>query len=86
MINKSKLTFVAAIALASMALPAFAQTATTAAYQHRYAHNRSVRNDYSRGENAYARVPAPSSNPVDDPAMTGGGSMGYNACAGHPRC
>lgn len=78
MINKSKLAFIAAVALASIASPAFAQAATAASHPHLYAPDRPV---YNYAPNAGA-VP----NPVDNPATTGGGSMGYNACAGHARC
>jgi hypothetical protein len=87
MINKSKLAFVAAVATASIALPVFAQAATTTAHRHHYAHHRLAHNnDYSRGARAYGSIPGPSSNPADDPSMTGGGNMGFNACAGHARC
>jgi hypothetical protein len=86
MINKSKLAFVAAVATVSIALPAFAQ-ATTTTHRHHYAHHRIARNhDYSLGARAYGSIPGASSNPADDPAMTGGGNMGFNACAGHARC
>jgi hypothetical protein len=87
MINKSKLAFVAVVATVSMALPAFAQAATTTAYRHHYAHNRRAHNnDSSLGARAYGSIPGSSSNPADDPSMTGGGNMGFNACAGHARC
>jgi hypothetical protein len=33
-----------------------------------------------------ARATQPSDNPVDNPSLTGGGSMGYNKCGGHPAC
>lgn len=86
MINKSKLAFVVAIALTSIALPAFAQTSTTAVHRHHYAHRRPVQ-DNSLGARAYGSIPGPApSDPADDPAMTGGGNMGFNACAGHARC
>lgn len=86
MIDKSKFAFMAAVALLSIASPALAWTARTAPHRHVYhfAPNRPVYN--------YAPdlgVASPSNgvdNPVDNPATTGGGSMGYNACAGHPSC
>jgi hypothetical protein len=84
--NKSKLALLAILVLATIASPAFAQDVTSVAYRHHYAH-RLVNNDRP-GYRANARV-APTGNPgnpVNDPAMTGGGSMGYNACAGHPAC
>jgi hypothetical protein len=85
--NKSKIALLAVVAFATIASPAFAQDATTVAYRHHHAH-RPVNND-RQGYRANARVSPPNNptgNPVDDPAMTGGGSMGYNACAGHPSC
>ena len=84
--SKSKLALLAVIATATIASPAFAQDATAVTHRHHYVH-RSVNNDRP-GYQAYARV-APAGNPTDpvnNPAMTGGGSMGYNACAGHPAC
>jgi hypothetical protein len=89
MTNKSKLACVAAIALATMASPVFAQTATTAPHRHHYVQRPVYNARADRGYRANASVmpPAgPAANPVDDPAMTGGGNMGYNACAGHARC
>jgi hypothetical protein len=87
MINKTKLAFIAAVALSSIASPAFAYT--TAHHRHDYAHRAfyNYRPDAGYRANA-AVVPAagPVDNPVDNPATTGGGSMGYNACAGHPSC
>jgi hypothetical protein len=83
--NKSKLALLAVAALATIASPAFAQEAPSVAYRHHYSH-RPVNNDRP-GYRANARVaPTGNGNPVNDPAMTGGGSMGYNACAGHPAC
>jgi hypothetical protein len=76
MINTSRLALAAAIALTSIASPAFAHT-TVHRHRHRYRRVYNYRPDPR---------PAPRLDPVDDPAMTGGGSAGYNACAGHPRC
>ena len=77
MINTSKFAFIAAVALASIASPAFAHT--EAHHRHGYA-----------PEQVYNHRPdaafMPAFNPADDPATTGGGSVGYNACAGHARC
>jgi len=38
---------------------------------------------YNLAPNAGIVSPA---NPIDNPSLTGGGSAGYNECAGHPRC
>lgn len=76
MINTSKLAFVAAMALTTIASPALAHTTV---YRHHHRHRRVY--NYRPDPR-----PAPALDPVDDPAMTGGGSAGYNACAGHPRC
>jgi hypothetical protein len=85
-INKSKLAVIAAVAAASIALPVLAQAATTTAHRHRHhAHRTVATQPAAPGYRANAAV-APSVNPVDDPSMTGGGTAGYNACAGHPRC
>jgi hypothetical protein len=84
-INKSKLAVIAAVAAASIALPVFAQAATTTAHRHRHAHRTVANQPAAPGYRANAAV-APGADPVDDPSMTGGGNPGYNACAGHPRC
>lgn len=76
MINTSKFVFIAAVALTSIASPAFAHT-TVHRHGNRYRQIYNYRPDPR---------PARTADPVDDPAMTGGGSVGYNACAGHPRC
>lgn len=89
MTNKSKLACVAALALASVASPVLAQAATTTTHRHHHAHRPLYNARVNSGYRAYGSIsPAadPSVNPVDDPAMTGGGSAGYNVCAGHPRC
>lgn len=80
MINKSKLAFVAAVALASVASPALAWAPRTAHHQHLY--------NYAPNQPLYNYAPEPSGvhNPVNNPATTGGGTTGYNACAGHPSC
>jgi hypothetical protein len=77
MINKSKLAFVAAVAVASIAPPAFAHTV----HHHHYAHRHVYSPD--AGYQANASVKPVNS---DDPALTGGGSLGFNACGGHPSC
>jgi hypothetical protein len=77
MINMSKFALIAAVALASVSPFALVYAATS--YRHRHVH----RPVYHYRSEA---VDPPALNPVDDPAMTGGGSMGYNECAGHPRC
>jgi hypothetical protein len=91
MINKSKLAFIAGVALANVAAPVFAQAATTTHHRHYYAHRAvyDYRPDTDYRANARYRTNAnvmPAANPADDPAMTGGGSLGYNACTGHARC
>ena len=73
MINTSKFAFAAVLVSATVASPVLAQAAT----RHHYADPPAY---------DYRSDPAPHLNPVDDPAMTGGGSEGYNECAGHPRC
>lgn len=78
MIDKSKFAFIAAVALASIASPALAQTARSAPHRHLY--------NFAPNQPAPDADVASPSNPVDDPAMTGGGTSGYNECAGHPRC
>jgi hypothetical protein len=76
MINTSKFAFIAAVALASIASPAFSQTATTTHYGRFNGPDRPV---YPYAPNAHV-------DPSDDPALAGGGSPGYNACTGHARC
>jgi hypothetical protein len=71
MTKTSKFAFIAAVALASIASPAFAQTT---GHQHRY------RNDLEPTYNH-----RPFLDP-DSPELTGGGSLGYNQCTGHARC
>jgi hypothetical protein len=85
MINKSKIAVIAAVTLASIASPIFAQAATTVAHRNHYVHRPVLNYQPEAGYRANARV-APSSDPVNDPGMTGGGSAGYNVCAGHPAC
>jgi hypothetical protein len=74
MTNTSRFAFIAAVALATIASPAFSQTAAPA-HQGRY---------YAPDRPFYA--PTAHVDPSDDPALTGGGSPGYNACTGHARC
>ena len=76
MFNTSKLVLATAVALTSIGSPVFAHATV---HRQRYGHRRVY--NYRPDPR-----PAPVANPVDDPAMTGGGSEGYNACAGHPRC
>lgn len=80
-INTSKLAVTAAVALATIGSPAFA-----AHRHHHYVSNRPVYTDYARNPGAHAQDALPASNPTDDPALTGGGSLGYNKCGGHPAC
>jgi hypothetical protein len=89
MTNKSKLACAAAFALASIASPLFAQAATTTAHRHHYVHRPVYSSRTAAGYRANAAIrpsAGPAANPVNDPAMTGGGSAGYNVCAGHPAC
>jgi hypothetical protein len=79
MISKSKLALVTAVALTGIAAPVFAH----AMPMHRHRHHHAQRRIYNYRPVA---VDPPAINPWDDPAMTGGGSEGYNECAGHPRC
>jgi hypothetical protein len=84
MIIKSKVGFIAAAALAGVASLAFSQTAATAAHHHHYVH-RHVYTSTDAGYRTNAAI-VPVSNATDNPSTTGGGSEGYNECAGHPRC
>lgn len=88
MIDKIRFVCVAAVALASIASPVLAQAATTTAHRHHYVHRPVSSSRANAGYRANASVApaAPAANPVNDPAMTGGGSAGYNVCAGHPAC
>jgi hypothetical protein len=85
MTNKSKFAFVAAVALASIAAPLFAHATTVTHHRHHYVRRPVANAQADAGYRANARI-APAVDPVDDPSMTGGGTPGYNACAGHPRC
>jgi hypothetical protein len=76
MINTSKLALVAAIALANIA-PAFAHTI------HRHHH---VRHYYSADAGYHANASVAPAVDSDDPSLTGGGSLGFNKCGGHPAC
>lgn len=77
MINKNlKLAFVAAVALASITSPVFAQAYRTAPHRHLY--------NYVPSRPAAPDLSDP--HAVDNPPLTGGGTEGYNECAGHPRC
>lgn len=80
MSNKSKFAFVAAVTLATLASPAFAWTARTTPHRHLY--------NYVPDGPVYNYAPDPSGvpDPVNNPSTTGGGSLGYNKCAGHPSC
>jgi hypothetical protein len=77
--SKSKLAAVALVAAVGVAAPAFARTAL-----HRHTHN--VAPDRP-GYGSYAYAPDPgvasSSDPVNNPTTSGGGSMGYNKYMGH---
>jgi hypothetical protein len=86
MINTSKLAFVAAIALASIASPALAQSAwTTGTASNRARAGYSTPNGYneysypqSSGYGSYAMVPPRTDGNRYSPAANGGGSTGYN--------
>ena len=81
MINKSKLALITAVGITAVGLaiasPAFAQPVRSEHHRHIY--------NYVPNQQI-APGPGAASNPLDDPSMTGGGSAGYNACGGHPRC
>ena len=66
----ARLGLFAIIAAVGMASPAFAQTR----HQHEVRQSQGATGDHQSGLNAFAAVP---SN-VDSPALTGGGSTGYN--------
>lgn len=86
MINKSKLAFIAAVALASMAAPALAQSAWTtgtASSRARAGFSTPYRSsDYayprSNGYGAFAMVPSRTDGSRYSPAASGGGNRGYN--------
>jgi hypothetical protein len=73
MITVSKLILSAAVAAVSIATPALAahKGKPTSAYHNEYV----ARSSQGSGVRAFASVP----RAVDDPAVTGGGSIGYNA-------
>jgi hypothetical protein len=72
MANVSKLMLGAAIAAVSIASPALAahKAKPISAHQNGYV----VQSNQGSGARAFASVP----RSVDDPAVTGGGSIGYN--------
>ncbi len=86
MINKSKFAFITAIALASIATPALAQSAWTtgtASSRARAGYSTPYRsNDYaypnSNGYGSFAMVPHADGAGRYSPAANGGGSPGYN--------
>jgi hypothetical protein len=73
MANVSRLIIGAAIAAVSVATPALAahKGKPVSAHQNGYV----IRSSQGSGVRAFASVP----RAVDDPAVTGGGSLGYNA-------
>lgn len=87
MISKSKLAFITAIALASIASPALAQSAWTtgtassrarAGYSTPYGYGYTDEGySHSNGYGSYAMVPHTDGNRYS-PAANGGGSPGYN--------
>jgi hypothetical protein len=85
MLIKSKAGVVAAAVLASVASLVLSQTAATAAHRHHYTHRHVYNYRADTGYQANAAV-RPTVDPVNDPTLTGGGSPGYNVCAGHPTC
>jgi hypothetical protein len=88
--SKSRLAAFALVAAIGAATPAVAFAANHAQL-HRSSPSQFVRYgrnaDRANGLGAYARVPgAPSvtaADPVNNPATSGGGSMGYNKYMGH---
>lgn len=84
MINKLKNALTTILALATIASPAFSQTATTA-HRHYNGPDRPIYNYASNSSYNYATsasVERPF-DPSDVPSLTGGGSPSYNVCAGH---
>ena len=80
-----KMMLMTAALLVGMASPVFAQTSQadwapqyTNAWQARHGSRAMSRS----GESAYAMVPSHSINP-NSPALTGGGSLGYNEAVDH---
>lgn len=85
MINKSKVGFMAAVTLLSIATPAFSWTGRTA--PHRHVYNLPDPPVYDQAPDpGVARPSNPAdkpSDPVDNPTTSGGGSMGFNKYMGH---
>lgn len=75
MANVSKVILGVAIAVVSIASPAFAQYASQSGPSISAHHSKHFRiSSHRNGSRAFASVP----RSVDDPALTGGGSIGYN--------
>jgi hypothetical protein len=85
-VNKSRLALITALALASVASPALSRTATTVHHRRIQVPDRSPIYNYVPDQPVYNYIPPAKVDPSDDPALTGGGSPGYNACTGHARC
>ena len=66
----ARLGLFAVVAAVGMASPAFAQTS----HQHEVRRSLGTTGDHQSGLNAFAAVP----RNIDSPALTGGGSTGYN--------
>jgi hypothetical protein len=86
-----KLVVGSALVLGTAFMTAMSASAATLAHGH-YSHHRNWNGDgglYNYTGNKGdpdAGATQPSDNPVDNPSLTGGGSMGYNKCGGHPAC
>jgi hypothetical protein len=75
MANVSKVILGVAIAVVSIASPALAQYASQSGPSISAHHSKHFRiSSHRSGSRAFASVP----RSVDDPALTGGGSIGYN--------
>jgi hypothetical protein len=75
MANVSKVILGVAIAAVSIAPPAFAQYASQSSPSISAHHGKHLRiSSHRSGSRAFASAP----RSVDDPAVTGGGSVGYN--------
>lgn len=87
MINKSKCAFTVAVALSSMASPAFAAGTVPHRHVYNFAQDRPAYDAYDYAPNPGVALPSgpvnKPSDPVNNPTSSGGGSMGFNKYMGH---
>ena len=85
-----KLVIGSALVLGTAFMTAMNASGATLAQGH-YSHHRNLNGNgglynYTGKGDPNAGAAQPSDNPVDNPSLTGGGSIGYNKCGGHPAC